>query len=492
MNSTNTTNTQVRAGCYCRISSDPKDKRQGVERQREDTSAVCEVKGWTVAGFYIDNDRSASNGKTRPEWDRLLADINAGKIDAIVVWNQDRGWRQMSELEDLRKFFKKLGRKIHLTVTLIGDIDFDDPYSVAAAQQRTVNSELETAVMKIRQTRAHRQHAERGLPKWRKAFGYLPYIGDKKDDDGTRERDPITAPLVEKAYRVTLAGASLKDVARLFNDANAFGLNGKPWNESTVSQFLRKPRNAGLRSYHGEIVGKGTWEPLVDEKLWRSVQHKINAQSRKPGKKSVQQHLLTRMLQCGKPGCGGYLGGNWATQAHGGGPRAHSITYTCKKCHGVSVRAEHIEPWLYRLIGGRLAKPDAVHLLRAEIHDEAEAERIRAELATLHADVKQIGIDRGKRLLTSEQAKDATDVILADIAELEAQQEDEEMRQVLDGIPLGKPEAVQAVKELTPDRFRAVIRVLLTVTVAPVGKGSHVFNERRITVDWQRGLAAVK
>jgi DNA invertase Pin-like site-specific DNA recombinase len=490
MSSVNTTNTKVRAGCYLRISSDPYDKRAGVERQREDTAVMCEVQGWELVGYYEDNNRSASNGKDRENWKRLLADIEAGKIDAIVAWNQDRAWRKMEDFEALRPVLAPLG--VLFATTNIGVIDFRNPDDIFRVQVSTALSEMEIAKMRVRQLRAARQRAESGTPKWRRAFGYIEKTGRKEDDDGTRQPDPSTAPLVEKAYRLILAGASLKDVARLFNDAGAFGLNGKPWTESTVSLFLRAPRNAGLRSHNGDIVGKGTWEPLVDEKLWRSVQRKINAPARKPGKKSVQQHLLTRMLQCGKPGCGGYLAGNWVMQAHGGGPRAHAITYSCRQCRGVSVRAEHIEPWLYRLIGGRLAKPDAVDLLRAEIHDEAEAERIRAELATLYADVKQIGIDRGKRLLTSEQAKDATDVILADIAELEAQQEDEEMRQVLDGIPLGRSEAVQAVKELTPDRFRAVMRVLLTVTVAPVGKGSHVFNERRITVDWQRGLAAVK
>ena len=35
----------TRAGCYCRISSDPRDKREGVGRQREDTTTLCEVKG---------------------------------------------------------------------------------------------------------------------------------------------------------------------------------------------------------------------------------------------------------------------------------------------------------------------------------------------------------------------------------------------------------------------------------------------------------------
>ncbi|GFG75890.1 recombinase family protein [Mycobacterium botniense] len=87
-----TTPTAKQQGCYCRISSDPQDKRAGVERQRADTTALYEVKEWMPVGFYVDNDRSASNGKQRPRWDDLLADITAGKIDAIAAWDQDRGW----------------------------------------------------------------------------------------------------------------------------------------------------------------------------------------------------------------------------------------------------------------------------------------------------------------------------------------------------------------------------------------------------------------
>src|SRR4051812_22834825 len=107
-------NTQVRAGCYLRISSDPNDKREGVERQREDTAALCEVQGWTAARYYEDNSRSASNGKDRPQWRALLDDINAGQIDAIAAWDQDRNWRMMHELEDLRRFFGSLGREVKL------------------------------------------------------------------------------------------------------------------------------------------------------------------------------------------------------------------------------------------------------------------------------------------------------------------------------------------------------------------------------------------
>src|SRR5262249_25253481 len=158
-----------------------------------------------------------------------------------------------------------------------------------------------------------------------------------------------------------------------------------------VSNFLRKPRNAGLRAHHGEIVGKGTWPPLVDEKTWRAAQTVLNAPGRAPGKKSVRQHLLTSMLHCGRDGCDGHLGGHWTSK--------NTIAYACKVCRGVSIRAEHVEPLLYTVVTARLAMPDAVDLLKAEIHDEVAAERIRLELETLYGELDSIGTERGEGLL---------------------------------------------------------------------------------------------
>jgi hypothetical protein len=194
---------------------------------------------------------------------------------------------------------------------------------------------------------------------------------------------------------------------------------------------------------------------------------------------------LTGVLWCGRGGCGGYLAGQWVMQAHRGGPRAHSITYSCKSCRRVSVRAEHVAPLLYGIVSGRLAMPDAVDLLKAEIHDEVEAEAIRTELNGLYQELEKIGVERGQRLLTGQQCKTATDLVNADIAELERRQQDQERLRVFDGIPLGKPEAAAAVKQLSVDRFRAVVDVLATITVAPVGKAGHVFNPERVQVAWK-------
>ena len=123
-------------------------------------------------------------------------------------------------------------------------------------------------------------------------------------------------------------------------------------------------------------------------------------------------------------------------------------------------------------------------LLKAEIHDEAEAEAIRTELNELYGEIEKIGVERGQRLIDGQQAKIATDIVKADIAKLEARQQDQDRLLVLEGIPLGKPEVADAIKQLSPDRFRAVLDLLLTATVAPVGKGSHVFDPERVTVTW--------
>ena len=40
---------------------------------------------------------------------------------------------------------------------------------------------------------------------------------------------------------------------------------------TSVADFLTAPMIAGLRVHHGEIVGKGTWEPILDEPKWRAL-----------------------------------------------------------------------------------------------------------------------------------------------------------------------------------------------------------------------------
>lgn len=167
------------------------------------------------------------------------------------------------------------------------------------------------------------------------------------------------------------------------------------------------------------------------------------------------------------------------------GQNGSDIIYVCKRCRGVSVRAKHAEPIVHNLVAERLARADAVELLKAEQHDAAEAEQLRAEVNSLLAEIDNIAMERADGLLTGRQAKLATDRLEGRLEAVQARQRDAERVRVFDGIPLGTDAAPAAVAALSPDRFRAVLDVLAEVTVEPKGKSGNRFDPARVQVTWR-------
>ena len=51
-----------------------------------------------IADRYADPGLSASRfaTKDRPEYKRLLADVEAGKLDVVVLWESSRGGRELA------------------------------------------------------------------------------------------------------------------------------------------------------------------------------------------------------------------------------------------------------------------------------------------------------------------------------------------------------------------------------------------------------------
>lgn len=504
----------TRAAVYLRISSDPTGQQLGVDRQREDCEKLCRDRGWTPVE-YQDNDTSATSGK-RKQYEQMLADIRDGRIGAVVCWHLDRLHRQPIELE---AFMALADQHQVALATVTGDVDLstDDGKFMARIIGAVARKEIDRK--SARQRRAAQQKAERGVPQWKRAFGYADgYVPD-----------PVTAPLVKEMYATVLAGGSLSGLARELNARGEWAWGQKwsrprakdgqpirsaevvcqrqPWSASTLSLFLRSPRNAGLRAHNREIVldkdgqpVRGAWEPLVDESTWRAAQSVLNAPGRAPGRKSVQKHLLTGVMLCGKPGCDGPLAGVWVMWKTGGEPgrpkagqtkkptgqKGHTITYTCRKCRGVSMRAEHVEPLVYGLVGGWLARPDAVDLLKGEQADPAEADRIRGERLALVGRLDTAADDYAEGLLDGRGYARIRDRVQDQIAALDAQEHDQERLRVLDGIPLGTPEVEAALADLSADRFRAVLQLVCRITVLPIGKGwrKDVDHRDRLQIDW--------
>lgn len=91
----------TRAAIYLRISLDADMAGLAVDRQRADCEAIAAQRGWQVIETYDDQSISASKTTvTRPAYDRMVADYDSGRIDALICWDLDRLTRQPRQLED--------------------------------------------------------------------------------------------------------------------------------------------------------------------------------------------------------------------------------------------------------------------------------------------------------------------------------------------------------------------------------------------------------
>ena len=120
----------TRAAVYVRISKDSEATGLGVERQRQDCLRLLERHGWSLAQTYCDNDVSATKGgrltygAQRPQFEAMMQDVQAGRLDAIVVWDLDRLTRTPRETEDIIQLADDTGLAL---ASVGGEVDLGKP-----------------------------------------------------------------------------------------------------------------------------------------------------------------------------------------------------------------------------------------------------------------------------------------------------------------------------------------------------------------------------
>lgn len=82
----------LRVAAYLRVSTDEQaESGLGLGAQEQKIRAMCIIKDWPVPTFYIDAGVTGTvDLPDRPEGARLLEDIDAGKVDAVIVSSLDR------------------------------------------------------------------------------------------------------------------------------------------------------------------------------------------------------------------------------------------------------------------------------------------------------------------------------------------------------------------------------------------------------------------
>lgn len=460
------TYTLMRAGVYLRQSIDRHGDQLAVTRQREDCRKLCVTRGWDLVDEFTDNDTSATTG-TRPQYERLLAAIRAGRLDAVVTWDLDRLHRRPVELEE----FITLADRHSLALATVGgdaDLSTDSGRLFARIKGAVAKSEVERKT--TRQKRAGLQRAQNGLP-WgpRRPFGYEPGGLD------VRERE---ARLVRQAYADLIAGGSLRGIASAWNAGEVLTSTGAQWRAEQVHQMLRNPRYAGLRDYDSgagrEIIGPAKWPALVDEVTWRTAHAILTDPSRRVGVSRARRYLLTGLALCGR--CGRPMGSGRATST---GAR----TYVCRPSAHLSRAGEPVDELIRAVVVERLSRPDAVELL-TDAHRPDMVE-LRRGAVTLRRRLDDVAVEFADGALAASQLRTITDRLRSRLADVESQMIDASRAPVL--APLITAADVGAgFDSIGLDKQRAVVAALLIVTILPAGKGRG-FDPETVSIELRSG-----
>lgn len=445
----------VRAAIYCRISLATHGDRVKVKRQEKLCRALAKRLGWEVVIVYCDNNKSAwQRNRRREDWDKMLAAVERGELDALIVYHGDRLIRQPWDLETLLNLAD--GRGIRLASPMgTRNLDAaDDRYQlridVAQACRESDNIS--------RRTRdAHAERARKGVPK---AGGPRPF-GYKRN--GKKILESEAAEYRDAVARI-LAGESKTSLIRDWNRRGVTTTLGNPWGYHAFSKMLARPRYAGLSVYRGEVVGKGSWKPLVEREAWEALQLKLGAVAARYEASAQAPATTSKYLLSGiafHAGCGGTV-----KVHHGSGGQA--LTYLCgdRECPGkVRRNLAHLDAFVVGRVLRRLSDPRLWALVEAPVADDGagvelealQAKRRDAERTFEHSLTMSAAKLEGMLLRIDEQIEAVRDRIAA-----------RSNVHVLAGCKGMTPEQWG---ELALDRRRAIVRATVTVELLPSRRG---------------------
>lgn len=440
---------------YVRQSQDKTGQETAVERQETACRALAAAKGWTdVLAVYRDNDRSATTGKTRPEFERLVRDVEAGRVAAILVWHIDRLTRSIRDLQ--RVIEAGQARGVNIASVHGVSIDLGDPTGIATATILTAVAAMEVAHKGERQRAANRQRADAGKAHWvRRPFGY------QRDGDAVTTV-PVEANALRDAAERVLAGETLASVCRHMNAGGLRSTVGKPWNVTSLRRALINPRTVGRRLYNGEDLGAGVWDPILDDETHHALEVKLNDPRRRTAPDDLAaKFLLSGIASCGK--CGRPM---FASPYKAKG--REYMTYRCFGGYCLSRRLDAVDEVVTAVVTGLLARPDASRLFTSG--EEAAALRQRAldlrdrrdALAAMLADgllsasaVREQAGKLSRELLSAEDSLASAEGVSPAAA------------------VVGAADVAAAWEALPLPAKRKIIRQLMTVTILPAGKGSR-------------------
>ena len=262
---------------------------------------------WCVAARYREEGRSGANLK-RPQFQRLLADVQAGKTDIVLCTRIDRISRSVRDFHDFQAILKEA--KIAF-VSLGEQWDTSTPMGEFAQLISLGVAQLERRQISVRTSEKAQWRAEKGLKNGGQILGY----DLNPDAPGIPLVNVQEAELVRLIYHTYLKASGLRSTAEIINRK---GYRTKAYTsrtgnvhsgkEFTDSAILRLLTNAFFMGQirHNDQLYAGQHKPIVPVDLFQRVQHTLDANRGKRGRPQ-QRHLflLDGLVRCGQ--CGAFM-----------------------------------------------------------------------------------------------------------------------------------------------------------------------------------------
>lgn len=290
-NSTKKMSTQkkIRVAAYCRVSTDQEEQLNSFENQVEYyTRYIKENPAYEMVDIYADEGISGTNVKKRKEFQRLIADCEAGKIDLVLVKSISRFARNTHDCLTYSRKLKNLGigiffEKEHInTLDATGELLFTILSSLAQDESRNISENCKWGI---------RSKFQEGKPH----INTFKFLGFDKNEDGQLVINEKEAKIVRRIFREFLEGYNPADIARRLNEEGVPGVSGEPkWVRATILGMLQQEKYMGdsiLQKWvttdflmHSQRRNTGQVEQyyvenshpaIIDKKTWAAVQQEF-------------------------------------------------------------------------------------------------------------------------------------------------------------------------------------------------------------------------
>lgn len=380
--------------------------RKPIPRQRSLTTAHVTQLGGRVAREFADADSTAFRhvGGAQPDrkgFTALLAMLASQPGLGVAAWHADRLTRNPEDTEALIRVCAAgknpvetySGGRYELW-TATGRKRLRDDATAAAY-------EVDHGRERVLAGRAEVAQEGRWLG-GRRPFGWEPNPDPRRpdgtpwlDEDGHPVRGvlrlvPSEAAAIAAGCRAVVDGSTLRSLVREWNAAGLPTSQGGRWTPTELGRVLRRPRNAGLMEYQGEITGPASWPAAVDETTWRAAMVKLNNPERKTTPGPARKWMLSGLARCGE--CGIYL---ICTRGRGG-----RLVYRCRDGQAdgggghVARDVATLDGFVSRLVVARLSRPDAAGLLAVDHAGELDGlEREAVAVRLLMKEANELRVD---------------------------------------------------------------------------------------------------